>query len=51
MGDAATFYHKETQIGTLPSLFTHREFCVPQTDVDVSNDEFKIVAGGNDGVS
>ena len=51
IGSPATLLHNGVEIGTLPRGFTHEEFCLPGADVDVVNDEFKIVNGGDDGVS
>ena len=48
-GDTATVFHNNVQIGTLPQGFSNEEFCI--TGVDVVNDQFKIVNGGQDGVS
>ena len=51
VGDTATLQHNGVEIGTLPRAFTNKKFCLPAADVDVVNDQFKIVNGGNDGVS
>ena len=51
IGSPATLHYNDKRIGILPSQFTQEEFCLPAADVDVANDVFKIVNGGNDGVS
>ena len=35
---------------TIPSGFTDFEYCIDMDDVDIENDEFKMLASGNDGV-
>ena len=47
-GSTAKVLHNGVQIGTLPYGYTHSEFCIDE--VDVVNDKFKIVNGGNNGV-
>ena len=50
-GDSARLYHNEARIGILEHGFQHLEVCLPLSSVNILNDEFKIIAGGNDGVS
>ena len=49
-GDPITLFHNDVEIATIPKYFKNFEHCIDYNDVDIENDNFRLVAGGSDGV-
>ena len=49
-GDPITLFHNDVAKAAIPKYFKNFEHCIAYNDVDIENDNFKLVAGGSDGV-
>ena len=49
-GDPIKLFHNDEEKAIIPSKFTDFEYCIDMDDVDIENDEFKMLASGSDGV-
>ena len=49
-GDPITLLHNDVEMAKIPTQFDDFKYCFDMDQVDVENDNFKLVAGGDDGV-
>ena len=49
-GDPITLLHNDVEMAKIPTQFDDFKYCFDMDQIDIENDNFKLVAGGDDGV-